>query len=212
MPASTALPIWKIHADILRALQAGNRLVLVAPTDSGKTTQVPPMLLDAGIAGDKMIVVLQPRRVAALTVDGKAILGIDAIARWPIPDDGVDHQVQVTLGATRNPLSPSSNARRPTRPRSWLARPAKWLERHAPVRSRGILPPAIFPLPPKDFHTYAAAPGSNSPICRVRIPQSAYATTGNEESDRGLQRGWGCGARQTMEIGGSLLPSKNGGD
>ena len=68
MPASTALPIWKIHADILRTLQTGNRLVLVAPTGSGKTTQVPQMLLDAGIAGDKMIVVLQPRRVAARTV------------------------------------------------------------------------------------------------------------------------------------------------
>ena len=68
MPASTALPIWKIHADILHTLQGGNRLVLVAPTGSGKTTQVPQMLLDAGIAGDKMIVVLQPRRVAARTV------------------------------------------------------------------------------------------------------------------------------------------------
>ncbi|MDZ4405438.1 ATP-dependent helicase HrpB [Prosthecobacter sp.] len=68
MPASTALPIWKIHAEILRTLQDGNRLVLVAPTGSGKTTQVPQMLLDAGIAGEKMIVVLQPRRVAARTV------------------------------------------------------------------------------------------------------------------------------------------------
>lgn len=68
MPATTALPIWKIHADILHTLRAGNRLVLVAPTGSGKTTQVPQMLLDAGIAGDKMIVVLQPRRVAARTV------------------------------------------------------------------------------------------------------------------------------------------------
>ena len=68
MPAATALPIWKIHADILRTLQTGNRMVLVAPTGSGKTTQVPQMLLDAGIAGDKMIVVLQPRRVAARTV------------------------------------------------------------------------------------------------------------------------------------------------
>ena len=68
MPTPSTLPIWKIHHDILRALQAGNRLVLVAPTGSGKTTQVPQMLLDAGIAGGKMIVVLQPRRVAARTV------------------------------------------------------------------------------------------------------------------------------------------------
>ena len=68
MPDPAALPIWKIHDDILRVLHAGNRLVLVAPTGSGKTTQVPQMLLDAGIAGDRMIVVLQPRRVAARTV------------------------------------------------------------------------------------------------------------------------------------------------
>jgi ATP-dependent helicase HrpB len=68
MPDPASLPIWKIHSDILRTLQAGNRLVLVAPTGSGKTTQVPQMLLDAGIAGNQMIVVLQPRRVAARTV------------------------------------------------------------------------------------------------------------------------------------------------
>lgn len=68
MPAPTALPIWKIHTDILRSLQSSNRLVLVAPTGSGKTTQVPQMLLDAGIADERMIVVLQPRRVAARTV------------------------------------------------------------------------------------------------------------------------------------------------
>ncbi len=62
------LPIWKIQADILHTLQTGNRLVLVAPTGSGKTTQVPQMLLDGAIVGEKKIVVLQPRRVAARTV------------------------------------------------------------------------------------------------------------------------------------------------
>ena len=76
-----SLPIWQIHADIVGALTRGNRLVLVAPTGSGKTTQVPQMLLEAGLAGPPLssaaaggtptpnrIVVLQPRRVAARTV------------------------------------------------------------------------------------------------------------------------------------------------
>lgn len=63
-----SLPIWEIHSDIVGHLREQNRLVLVAPTGSGKTTQVPQMLLDAGIAGEKKIVVLQPRRVAARTV------------------------------------------------------------------------------------------------------------------------------------------------
>ena len=63
-----SLPIWQIHTQVVETLRSGNRLVLVAPTGSGKTTQVPQMLLDAGLAGDKKIVVLQPRRVAARTV------------------------------------------------------------------------------------------------------------------------------------------------
>ncbi len=72
-----SLPIWEIHKEVVAALTRGNRLVLVAPTGSGKTTQVPQMLLDAGLAGasvaapgasGRKIVVLQPRRVAARTV------------------------------------------------------------------------------------------------------------------------------------------------
>jgi ATP-dependent helicase HrpB len=63
-----SLPIWHIHPQIVDALTQGSRLVLVAPTGSGKTTQTPQMLWDAGIAGDKMIIVLQPRRVAARSV------------------------------------------------------------------------------------------------------------------------------------------------
>ena len=62
------LPIWQIHAEIVATLQKGHRLVLVAPTGSGKTTQVPQMVLDAGLAGPRRVVVLQPRRVAARTV------------------------------------------------------------------------------------------------------------------------------------------------
>ena len=77
--ANRNLPIWQIHRDVIGALTQGNRLVLVAPTGSGKTTQVPQMLLEAGLADlpappgarrstPRRIIVLQPRRVAARTV------------------------------------------------------------------------------------------------------------------------------------------------
>ncbi len=63
------LPIWRLHADLIRTLAEGNQLVLVAATGSGKTTQVPQMILDAGLVPEgRQIVVLQPRRVAARTV------------------------------------------------------------------------------------------------------------------------------------------------
>ncbi len=60
------LPIYEIQSDLTRALQHGNRVILQAPTGSGKSTQVPSMILDAGMIEDgKEIVVLQPRRLAA---------------------------------------------------------------------------------------------------------------------------------------------------
>jgi len=62
-----SLPIWQIHSQVIDTLKTGNRLVLIAPTGSGKTTQVPQMILDSGEARGR-IVVLQPRRVAARTV------------------------------------------------------------------------------------------------------------------------------------------------
>jgi ATP-dependent helicase HrpB len=64
----TSLPIWQIHKALLDTAARHSRFVLVAPTGSGKTTQVPQMLLDAGLAGERRVVILQPRRVAARTV------------------------------------------------------------------------------------------------------------------------------------------------
>lgn len=62
------LPIWQHHSAIVRQLKSRRRLVLMAATGSGKSTQVPQMILDSGLADGKRIVVLQPRRVAARTV------------------------------------------------------------------------------------------------------------------------------------------------
>ena len=59
------LPIYEIEHDIIARLKADRRLILSAPTGSGKSTQVPQMLLKHGLLGDGQVVVLQPRRLAA---------------------------------------------------------------------------------------------------------------------------------------------------
>jgi len=59
------LPIYEAEDRIVDALRASNRLIVEAPTGSGKSTQIPQMLLDRGVAGSGRIVVLQPRRIAA---------------------------------------------------------------------------------------------------------------------------------------------------
>jgi ATP-dependent helicase HrpB len=59
------LPIDAVLPAILDALRHNAAVVIRAPTGAGKTTRVPPALLDAGIAGDGRILLLQPRRVAA---------------------------------------------------------------------------------------------------------------------------------------------------
>jgi len=70
----TSLPIWQLHSEIVTSVNHNSSLVLIAPTGSGKTTQVPQMLLDdparaeAHASGRDRIVILQPRRVAARTV------------------------------------------------------------------------------------------------------------------------------------------------
>ena len=65
MNFSTPLPIDAVLDDLTSTLARSSTAVLVAPPGAGKTTRVPLALLDAGWAGKKKIIVLEPRRIAA---------------------------------------------------------------------------------------------------------------------------------------------------
>ena len=59
------LPIDPLLPEIVAALRRSASLVIEAPPGAGKTTRVPRALLEAGLAGDQEVVVLEPRRLAA---------------------------------------------------------------------------------------------------------------------------------------------------
>jgi ATP-dependent helicase HrpB len=59
------LPIYEIEDQIIARLKSDRRLILSAPTGSGKSTQVPQMLLKHGFLESGQVVILQPRRLAA---------------------------------------------------------------------------------------------------------------------------------------------------
>src|SRR5689334_11329641 len=59
------LPIYETESALVAAVRDVKRLIVSAPTGSGKSTQVPQMLLDHGLLGEGQVVILQPRRLAA---------------------------------------------------------------------------------------------------------------------------------------------------
>ncbi len=65
----TDLPICTRREDILAALRSHQVLVVAGETGSGKTTQLPKMCLEAGLAANgRKIGCTQPRRVAAMSI------------------------------------------------------------------------------------------------------------------------------------------------
>ena len=64
----TQLPVYEQKARILEGLERHQVIVVESPTGSGKTTQLPVILHEAGYTQTGMIGVTQPRRIAALSV------------------------------------------------------------------------------------------------------------------------------------------------
>src|SRR5215203_4245372 len=66
MPSPRELPIYELEPAIVATLRTQGRLIVQAPTGSGKSTQIPQMLWRHGLLGERgEVVVLQPRRLAA---------------------------------------------------------------------------------------------------------------------------------------------------
>ena len=62
------LPVYKHKAEILKALEENQVIVIESPTGSGKTTQLPIILMEAGYDHYGVIGITQPRRIATLSI------------------------------------------------------------------------------------------------------------------------------------------------
>jgi len=62
------LPVYSQRQRILESLSRHQVIVVESPTGSGKTTQIPIILYEAGYADNGIIGITQPRRIAAVSV------------------------------------------------------------------------------------------------------------------------------------------------
>lgn len=66
------MPIYPFKDDLIASVKAYQVLIIEGETGSGKTTQIPQYLRDAGFCeGGKIIGCTQPRRVAAMSVSSR---------------------------------------------------------------------------------------------------------------------------------------------
>lgn len=68
MHIEESLPIYRHRKQILRALTRKRVIVIESPTGSGKSTQLPIILHQAGFADHGRIGITQPRRIAAVSI------------------------------------------------------------------------------------------------------------------------------------------------
>lgn len=63
-----SLPVYRSREKILSSLENNQVIIVESPTGSGKTTQIPLILNNAGYAEKGIIGITQPRRIAAVSV------------------------------------------------------------------------------------------------------------------------------------------------
>ncbi len=68
MPDFYSLPVYAHKDEILKALEENQVIIVESPTGSGKTTQLPLILREAGYDKSGIIGITQPRRIATLSV------------------------------------------------------------------------------------------------------------------------------------------------
>eukprot|EP00898_Chlorokybus_atmophyticus_P003156 jgi/Chlat1/3841/Chrsp26S04064 len=72
------LPVWQQRSEFLTMLAQCQTLVLMGETGSGKTTQIPQFVVEAGYTrGKKLVACTQPRRVAAMSVSRRVAEEMD---------------------------------------------------------------------------------------------------------------------------------------
>ncbi|WP_459940811.1 DEAD/DEAH box helicase family protein, partial [Deferrisoma palaeochoriense] len=100
-PGKPPLPIDPHLPGICAALGRDGAAVVVAPPGSGKTTRIPPALLAAGLLGEGICVVLEPRRIAARA----AGRGVAEENRWGLGPVVGYHVRQDRCGTRETPYS-----------------------------------------------------------------------------------------------------------
>lgn len=82
--ARLKLPILSEEQVIMEAINENPIVIIAGETGSGKTTQVPQFLYEAGYAKDQLIGITEPRRVAAISmakrVGSEMSLGLDEVS------------------------------------------------------------------------------------------------------------------------------------
>ncbi|MGE0074005.1 MAG: oligonucleotide/oligosaccharide-binding fold domain-containing protein [Sphaerochaetaceae bacterium] len=74
----THLPVYQHRQEILDALGKNQVIIVESPTGSGKTTQIPLILHEAGYTSERVVGVTQPRRIATLSVSEFITRQLDA--------------------------------------------------------------------------------------------------------------------------------------